>query len=269
MCSPKLDVRSSFRLGTRLVGLLILTLLPISSGFAQKAPCSEAEAQLGKPLSTPIDGYPTPLLKAIKLRDLECVKFLLAAGADPNEPRNPNELTATHPTVVEAVLSHRLDILSAVVEAGADIEARSSVVGLTPLTLATFNASQSQFRGDIELVRYLLARGAQVDRGKTDGYTPLMFAAEGGRLELVELLFNAGADINGMSNSGYTPLFAAGDYPEVVEFLLSHGAKFETRPVRGYTIMCDAIWRKHTMKVAILIKHGAAADSACSSSSEP
>ncbi|MEO6393925.1 MAG: ankyrin repeat domain-containing protein [Pyrinomonadaceae bacterium] len=216
------------------------------------------------------------MLRALHRRDLECVKFLLAAGADPNEPRDPYDRTASHRPAFEAIHSHRLDLLAAVVEGGADIEATDGApqatfggTGLTLLCWATFNASQDSTKGDIELVRYLLSRGAQVDHGKADGFTPFMFATEGGRMDLIELLFNAGADVNTANISGVTPLMAAGDFPEVVEYLLNRGANMDARISEGYSIICHAMVRKHTKKVATLVAHGAASDPACRISSEP
>lgn len=271
MGSGKLQSPSRLRsFGNRLIGLLVFALLPLSFCFAQVSPCSETGKPSGNLLPMPVVGYPTPLLKALYRRDLECVKFLLAAGADANEPRDPHDRTAMHRPAFQALHSHRLDLLAAVIEAGADIEATDGApqatygaTGLTLLCWATYYASQYSTKGDIELVKYLLSRGARIDHGKADGFTPFMFATNGGRMELVELLFNAGADVNAASISGVTPLHAAGNYPEVVEFLLGHGAKMDPKDSFGHSIICDASIRKYPKKVATLIAHGATLEPAC------
>lgn len=64
-------------------------------------------------------------------------------------------------------------------------------------------------RGDIEVVRHLLAAGAKVNEPGVEGATPLHAAAYGGHLDVVNLLLNSGAQVNAADEAGFTPLHAA------------------------------------------------------------
>jgi len=82
---------------------------------------------------------------------------------------------------------------------------------------------------DIDEVQRQLDAGVDVNEENAIGYTPLHYAAAGGRIDIVELLIEHGANINATdsSNKGATPL----DYAhwkgqmEVVEVLKTHNAQ--------------------------------------------
>ena len=59
------------------------------------------------------------------------------------------------------------------------------------------------------------------------GETVLMYAAWHGRLEVVKFLIDKGADVNAKDKDGETALslVSAKNQPEVVEYLKAHGAK--------------------------------------------
>ncbi|XP_038049014.1 ankyrin repeat domain-containing protein 49-like [Patiria miniata] len=65
-----------------------------------------------------------------------------------------------------------------------------------PMNLATAAAS-----GNINLVRSLVAQGADVNQRSSDGFTPLCNAAFWGYSDIVEYLLRHGGDVN-QSNSG-------------------------------------------------------------------
>jgi serine/threonine-protein phosphatase 6 regulatory ankyrin repeat subunit B len=50
--------------------------------------------------------------------------------------------------------------------------------------------------GHLEMVRFLLSRGAEVNLKARDGMTPLMAAVEQGHAEIVGVLLAAGANVN-------------------------------------------------------------------------
>ena len=90
----------------------------------------------------------------------------------------------------------------------------------------------SAFFGHVELLRDLLARGADVHAASQNGMRvqPLHSAAAQGdparSLELARLLLNAGADPNARQQGGYTPLHEAAlnGKLELLDLLLAHGA---------------------------------------------
>jgi ankyrin repeat protein len=100
-------------------------------------------------------------------------------------------------------------------EAGADAnQAASNPSRITPLHAA-------MARQDLELVKLLLAHGADANAAQGNGVTPLHSAAHSGQLELARVLVEAGATINARMDDGRTPLDFAkqGGFAEIVELL--------------------------------------------------
>jgi ankyrin repeat protein len=145
---------------------------------------------------------------------LDYIKFLLEHGADPNLRCKDNTLTRTIFTMQWFFES-----------------------GATPFV----RAAQS---GDVELMKVLLAHGADpklpTDFGDTalsaaagigwvEGVTYEHSAAE--NLEAIKFLLDLGLDPNAANKDGRTPLMGAAlkGRSDVVQFLVDHGAKLETR----------------------------------------
>jgi len=82
-----------------------------------------------------------------------------------------------------------------------------------------------EVRDRAEVVRLLLAAGANVDAHDTEGNTPLLLCHL--NTKLAELLLQAGANPNVRNNAGETPLQRAGS-EEMERLLIEHGA---VRPV--------------------------------------
>ncbi|KAF3391660.1 hypothetical protein F1880_007668 [Penicillium rolfsii] len=92
-------------------------------------------------------------------------------------------------------------IVRLLLEKGADVEARDSDYGRTPLSWAAE-------RGKEAVVKLLLEKGAEIEARDSDyGRTSLSWAAERGREAVVKLLLEKGADIEARdSDYGWTPL---------------------------------------------------------------
>ncbi len=174
----------------------------------------------------------TALLYAVREDCLDCVKQLLAAGADINKP-DPDNVSA----LVLALLNMRFDIAKYLIEQGADVN-QWDYWGRTPLyAVADTNILPASVRGDlppvqntkgIEVARLLLERGANPnyflklsvpprnivnDRGgdnpvMTTGSTPLQRAAYGCDIEMMQLLLENGADLQLANVNGVSPMIA-------------------------------------------------------------
>ena len=93
-------------------------------------------------------------------------------------------------------------------------------------------------KSDVEKVKALLAKGADVNAKSPYGATPLFFACDRGSVEVVRVLLENGADANVRDKFyGATPLgWALGKgKPEIIRLLLEKGAK-ETDQAMNFAV---------------------------------
>ncbi len=90
--------------------------------------------------------------------------------------------------------------------------------GATPLHITVAN-------GHLEIVRFLLSKGASVDVKNKQGETPFLLAIVNGRKEIAHILIKEGIDIYGKSGDGstYLQVACATRQIEIIEYLLSCG----------------------------------------------
>ena len=81
--------------------------------------------------------------------------------------------------------------------------------------------------GNIEKVKELLLKGAEVNKPDGRGVTPLMYAAWAGYTELVKVLVNNGADVNAEDPNGKTVLMHAEHnyHTDTIDYLIAVGAE--------------------------------------------
>jgi ankyrin repeat protein len=122
--------------------------------------------------------------------------------------------------LARAALYGQAEIVRALLDAGANINARTIISGWTPLMAA---ASESK----TAIVQILLDRGADINAQSPDGTTPLMIAARSGHVATVQVLLDRGAEVNQRSPDGVSALAAAAAFGQlqIVRLLLSRGAK--------------------------------------------
>jgi uncharacterized protein len=101
--------------------------------------------------------------------------------------------------------------------------------------------------GDLEMVKSLIAKGANVNAKDEDGETALMGAAEKGHLEIVKLLLGKGAKVNAKNEEGVTALMGAAEkgYLEIVRLLLDKGANVNAKRKDGATALYTAYALRH------------------------
>ncbi len=125
--------------------------------------------------------------------------------------------------------------------------------GATPLWVAAYAANGAGGGGALEIIRTLLAAGADQHLTTDDGTTPFMAAAGLGRATYtpreprgvrsdsaevaVRILLEAGADINAANEADFTALHGAAfrGLNEVIEYLVAEGADIDARDFRGRT----------------------------------
>ena len=102
--------------------------------------------------------------------------------------------------------------------------------------------------GHLEVIRYLVEAGAEVDGGDSDGSTPLHVAALRGHLTCVEYLVENGADVALQDQNGAWALTFAfsGGNEEVVANLIESGAPLDLTTGNGITPLHYAAMRGMT-----------------------
>lgn len=242
-------------------------------------------------------GGMTPLLFAARNGDAESARLLLAAGADANDSlpdgtsalvlaahsgqgnvaiallekgADPNAIGSGYSAMHAAVLRSDVNLVKALLAHGADPNIKMTkgtpvrrdttdynllapLIGSTPYLLA------ARFL-EPEIMRTLVAGGADPKIAMPNGATPLMLAAGMGSnfeesrrginiidfgkvepqsqvLEAVKTAFDLGADVNAANQTGDTALHSAASWGHetVVQFLADHGAQINAKNNSGLT----------------------------------
>lgn len=118
-------------------------------------------------------------------------------------------------------------------------------------------------RGDADIARWLLERGAKVDiRGPRD-WTPLIAATFGGHADVVELLLEHRASTAAVSADGLAPLFYAIDYGyiDILDRLIAAGADANAATAvqfqDGHSVLMRAAMRNVAEAAVHLLAAGA------------
>jgi ankyrin repeat protein len=125
----------------------------------------------------------------------------------------------------------------------------------TPLSLAAWHEH-------LQVVKFLLEKGAAIDATSENGWTPLTLAiSEQGeeRFEVVRLLLDKGAAINAKNGQGNTPLLmvANGADLDMVRLLLEKGADVDAKDTRGKTSLWKALLAENIAVGRLLLEKGA------------
>ena len=115
------------------------------------------------------------------------------------------------------------------------------------------------YEGDADLVRLLLAHGADLGVRNNEGWDPIIFAVFKGRTECVRVLLEAGADANRRTPTGSTLLMVAAmfGHTDIIRALVSAGADMHATNPDGYTALYLAESKNQTAAAALLRSQGA------------
>jgi ankyrin repeat protein len=155
----------------------------------------------------------TPLMYAAVAGSADAMRVLIDAGADVNA-KNAFGSTALMWSVTD------IRKVKALVEHDANVNAASKA-GRTPLLLAAMSDKSA------EIVRLLIAKGADVKAVDAPHFTTLNAATIGNDTETIRIFIDAGVDVNAPGGPGLTPLInaAANGNAAAVKMLLAKGAK--------------------------------------------
>jgi ankyrin repeat protein len=161
----------------------------------------------------------TPLIHAAANRNLDAVRLLLARGADINarsgdgsfQKVKAGTIALGHFTPLTASVALATpELVKTLLDAGATVKT-TDVRGMTPLMLAVANDRQN-----IEVIRMLISRGAEVNAKSLAGETALDWAVKIGAKPAIELLRRSGG-VETPHSAVAVPAAASADLRTAVE----------------------------------------------------
>jgi ankyrin repeat protein len=116
--------------------------------------------------------------------------------------------------------------------------------------------------GHVDVVQYLIAKGANVNDLNIQKETPLVYAAEGGHLKVAELLIAKGANVNLKTTLDAAPIHYAlwAERTELFKLLLKKGADVKLSRGEGFSMLHEAAGGQAAEIVDLLLKKGMAVD---------
>lgn len=179
---------------------------------------------------------------AIEARRGYIVTCLLFAGIDANV-RDANGGTGLH----RAIDNGHITLMNGLLNRDDVNPSIADATGRTPLLAAARHRSIKME----DVVVYLIAGGADVNRADNEGWTPLMGAASKGRAVAVTALIEAGADVHARNAVGKSALdYAREDGNGEVEALLEGSGATSTGAVT------DSIWSVRQEEPAVAAPTG-------------
>jgi hypothetical protein len=197
---PDLDPRSMLRKGQLMNPRAVIIAVILLSSFvslAQEPYKSDATVNAAT-VNTKNRWGETGLTVAVEHRDLQKVRGLLKAGADPNVAN-----TAGETVLMIASIRSTPEIVIELLHAGANPNVIEPQHGLTALSWAILSRR-------MDTVQALIRNGADVNFPSPQGKTPLMFAVGSEGNGFVEVLLEAGARVNDTNEDGISALAQAG-----------------------------------------------------------
>lgn len=190
------------------------------------------------------------LLSCCQEGDRDRVKELLLAN---ERLANCKGRKLRSPLHIAAENSH-CDIISDLLEAGADIEA-VDYVNRTPLMYACD-------KGKLEVVELLLSCGANYNTQDKYLLGPLHLAADIGAVEIVGALITVGADVDAKNRWQRTPLMhaAAAGSSMLVQMFILNGADVNAKDLVGKCALVKACASYHFDCALLLIQSGSELD---------
>ncbi|KAI7971832.1 hypothetical protein EIK77_000977 [Talaromyces pinophilus] len=192
-------------------------------------------------------GKVSPLYLAVQNGNLEITRMLLEKGSDPNE--NPEGYDFLLLLAVE-LGPKSIEMLDLLFDHGARIEEEDNSTEYRRTALARAAGNK-----DVNILKYLLKRGADVNHAGKNSHPPIYAAAWSSNINSVRILLKAGADVNAlMVVNNWRPVISAYDNPRILRLLLKRGADVNAISDDG-TCLHMAVLYEFVESVKILLGH--------------
>jgi ankyrin repeat protein len=186
----------------------------------------------------------TALMLAIQEGQIEVAYFLIKQGANTNIKNNL-----------------KVDALILTIRNKEKFKDPKKMVDLLINKGASLNNALivASHHGYIDIVKRLIAEGADVNTRNKKGYTALIFAASQNYIDVVKFLVDKGADVNAKNKKGRTALMGTAfrGYTKMAGILLLHGADINARDNNGDTVLIMAAAYRKTEMVKLLLDYNA------------
>lgn len=231
------------------------------------------------------NSYNPPLNEACKNGDLDIVKYLVEHGANiywvppgwkPHADGAQMVLTTAndnnHPEVVKYLLTLGPSLSS---RKNDNVEMLRQAAGSGSLDLVKFwmskniSATEETFYGSpisyasqlgqLDVLKYMIEKGADINKSDSAGQTPLHFAAENGQLKVMRYIIEHGAVVNVSDTSGDTPLMRSvwAQELEASRFLIDRAANINAANKNGDTPLHIASTYGFAELAELLVSRGA------------
>ncbi|XP_022800155.1 serine/threonine-protein phosphatase 6 regulatory ankyrin repeat subunit B-like [Stylophora pistillata] len=206
----------------------------------------------------------TSLIIAVYHGKLQGVKYLLERGAKPLTKDNYGRDSLYHASsrdsdVLDILLSHvgssESHLLLAVVNFTRETVSKQNARGRTPLMHAALN-------GNVQAVKGLIKRGADLSLKDKKGWNALHFAADAIDTDVIDLILTHMPNIESKAAAGSTPLIIAVRFAKMqsVKHLLERGANPLTGDNDGQDSLVHALSRDYDV-LDLLLSHVAKSES--------
>jgi ankyrin repeat protein len=190
-----------------------------------------------------------PLHYAAVYGHVHLVRYLIQHGADANA-RDGEGLQAIH----KACQFGNFEVVKALLDHGVEVESLATDAAWTPLYYAAGS-------GDLDVIRLLISKGADVNHEDVEEGIPLHNAVRYSRLAAAKLLIKHGSNVN--AEDGYTTVlcYAVESFNfNMVELIVKSGANVNRRDFDGESPLGMAERYEYDQIIDYLIEHGAKDD---------
>ncbi|KAK2705165.1 putative ankyrin repeat protein RF_0381 [Artemia franciscana] len=196
---------------------------------------------------------PSPLVAAIKAKNLKIFKIVYESEANPNlKECLQYAIEEDRADFVEYILKSKVNPSYCFHGPSEDPYLKNVVSGETPL-------HQAVRKGRVDMCQLLIFYGAELDTMNVFDETPLVTAIRANKLDLVKILLNSGANPNYEECLPLHHAIQKGS-ADMCKLLIYHGVELDTINVFGETPLFTAVRDNKLDLVEILLNSGANPD---------